>query len=66
MCGICGVFDYGAREGSVDARLLERMSDRMSHRGPDDAGTYMSTDRRLGLGFRRLSIVDLSATAISQ
>jgi asparagine synthase (glutamine-hydrolysing) len=62
MCGICGVFEYGAREGSVEARGLEHMSERMAHRGPDDAGTYVSKDRRLGLGFRRLSIVDLSPT----
>jgi asparagine synthase (glutamine-hydrolysing) len=62
MCGICGVFAYGAGESAVDAALVQRMSDRMSHRGPDDAGLYVSPDRRLGLGFRRLSIVDLSPT----
>src|SRR5262245_57920960 len=37
------------------------MRDTMTHRGPDDAGTYMSPDGRVGLGHRRLSIVDLSA-----
>src|SRR5262245_45991255 len=36
------------------------MRDTMTHRGPDDAGVYLSPDRRLGLGHRRLSIVDLS------
>ena len=36
------------------------MRDQMTHRGPDDAGTYISKDRRLGFGHRRLAIVDLS------
>lgn len=36
------------------------MNDRLAHRGPDDSGTYISPDRKLGLGHRRLSIIDLS------
>lgn len=40
--------------------LIERMRDTMSHRGPDDAGVYVTSDRRVGLGNRRLAIVDLS------
>src|SRR5205814_10451747 len=36
------------------------MMDRIQHRGPDDSGTYFSPDGRAGLGFRRLSIIDLS------
>ena len=59
MCGICGVWNYGKDE-PVDSRLLAAMRDTLTHRGPDDAGLYLSTDRRLGLGFRRLSIIDLS------
>jgi asparagine synthase (glutamine-hydrolysing) len=60
MCGICGVFTYGAAAGAVQHSLMETMSRRMAHRGPDDEGVYISNDQRLGLGFRRLSIIDLS------
>jgi asparagine synthase (glutamine-hydrolysing) len=41
--------------------VLLRMRNAMTHRGPDDAGEYMSADRRVALAHRRLSIVDLSA-----
>jgi asparagine synthase (glutamine-hydrolysing) len=60
MCGICGVWEYGATEGHLELPLVERMRDRMAHRGPDDAGAELLDDRRLGLGFRRLSIIDLT------
>ncbi len=60
MCGICGVWEYGAAGGGVDVSLVERMRDVMSHRGPDDAGAELFDSGRLGLGHRRLSIVDLS------
>ena len=60
MCGICGVFEFGGNERTVEESTLIRMRDTMTHRGPDDAGTYISPDGRLGLGHRRLSIVDLS------
>ncbi|HJT66769.1 MAG TPA: asparagine synthase (glutamine-hydrolyzing) [Pyrinomonadaceae bacterium] len=61
MCGICGVWEYGASEGSVDTSLIARMRDEMTHRGPDDSGELLFDDRRGGFGFRRLSIIDLSA-----
>jgi asparagine synthase (glutamine-hydrolysing) len=60
MCGICGIWEYGASEGRVDLSLVERMRDEMTHRGPDDAGAKVMDEARLGLGFRRLSIIDLS------
>ena len=60
MCGICGVWEYGASEGSVDPSLLVRMRDEMTHRGPDDFGELIFDERRGGFGFRRLSIIDLS------
>src|SRR5436190_14118720 len=60
MCGIVGVFEYGRRDGSVTHPLVIRMRDTLVHRGPDDAGTWVSADRRVGLGMRRLSILDLS------
>jgi asparagine synthase (glutamine-hydrolysing) len=60
MCGICGVWEYGATEGGVERALLGRMRDQMVHRGPDDAGDLLFDQGRGGFGFRRLSIIDLS------
>ena len=57
MCGICGKLLLGEK-GSVDERLLRQMTDVMRHRGPDDEGFYISG--RVGLGHKRLSIIDLS------
>jgi asparagine synthase (glutamine-hydrolysing) len=61
MCGICGVWEYGASEGSIDTSLIARMRDEMTHRGPDDAGDLVFDEGRGGFGFRRLSIIELSA-----
>jgi asparagine synthase (glutamine-hydrolysing) len=57
MCGICGklVFDRGA---TVPISLLRTMADSIRHRGPDDEGYHVAGP--IGLGFRRLSIIDLS------
>ncbi len=60
MCGICGIFQY-QNQGVVEPEVLNRMTDLLAHRGPDDKGTFISPDRFLGLGHRRLSIIDLSA-----
>ncbi len=60
MCGICGVWEYGASAGRVERSLIERMRDEMPHRGPDDTGELIFDGGRGGLGFRRLSIIDLS------
>jgi asparagine synthase (glutamine-hydrolysing) len=60
MCGICGIWEYGASEGRVELSLVERMRDELTHRGPDDKGSLIFDERRGGLGFRRLSIIDLS------
>lgn len=57
MCGITGIF-YTDKERTVDLRLLDKMTDTLTHRGPDDRGTY--TEGNVGLGFRRLAIIDLS------
>jgi asparagine synthase (glutamine-hydrolysing) len=59
MCGICGIFSYGWQEED-NASHVAAMCDTMAHRGPDDAGAYLSPDGRTALGHRRLSIVDLS------
>jgi asparagine synthase (glutamine-hydrolysing) len=60
MCGICGIYEYGVSQPAVSDGLVICMRDTMVHRGPDDAGVYVSNDRRVGLGNRRLAIVDLS------
>jgi len=62
MCGIAGVLKCQEAD-DVQASLLTRMSDAIRHRGPDDAGLWISPDKRVGLSFRRLAIVDLSPTA---
>ncbi len=60
MCGICGIFNHAGGEGEASRLHLLSMRDSMVHRGPDDAGLYISEDRVIGLGHRRLSIVDLA------
>ena len=59
MCGITGVYAYGRTE-DVTLSVIARMRDALLHRGPDDAGAWVGEDRSIGLGHRRLSIVDLS------
>jgi asparagine synthase (glutamine-hydrolysing) len=54
MCGIAGF------SGDFDEALLERMNAAIAHRGPDESGTFMLPERKLGLAHRRLSIIDLS------
>lgn len=55
MCGICGIYNLDGHP--IDADLLQRMNNTMVHRGPDGEGTYV--DSFIGLGHRRLSIIDL-------
>lgn len=61
MCGIVGVWEYGAGADRVSMPLVEKMRDTMPHRGPDDAGACIFDNGRGAFGHRRLSIVDLSA-----
>jgi len=56
MCGICGIYNFKTEE-PVSPCLLKDMTDTLIHRGPDDEGFYISGP--LGLGHRRLSIIDL-------
>ncbi|MBI3651963.1 MAG: asparagine synthase (glutamine-hydrolyzing) [Acidobacteria bacterium] len=60
MCGISGIYEYGVNAPNVHEALIISMRDQLRHRGPDDAGVYVTKDRRLGFGHRRLAIVDLS------
>src|SRR5216684_3850536 len=64
MCGINGVLSFTNSTFRVSEHYLTRMRDVMAHRGPDGAGIFVSPDRRLGLGFRRLAIIDLSGRAM--
>ena len=59
MCGIAGIFHCGTPK-PVDPRRIERMTDAMVHRGPDGSGVW--TDHGVGLGHRRLSIIDLEGS----
>jgi asparagine synthase (glutamine-hydrolysing) len=60
MCGIAGIlaFDHGL---ALDEPTMERMTNVLRHRGPDDAGTCVRAEDRVALGHRRLSIIDLSS-----
>ena len=59
MCGIAGIF-HCATAKPVDRARVERMCDALVHRGPDDAGVW--TAPGVGLGFRRLAIIDLAGS----
>jgi asparagine synthase (glutamine-hydrolysing) len=58
MCGICGIAAPKKLQHKIDEARLLRMRDALTHRGPDEAGVFI--DDNVGLGHRRLSIVDLS------
>lgn len=58
MCGICGLALFDA-DKSVSPGLVHQMTSTLTHRGPDAAGQWVNGN--LGVGFRRLSIIDLSA-----
>jgi asparagine synthase (glutamine-hydrolysing) len=60
MCGIAGIFNYSQSPNLISDSILKRMTSVIAHRGPDDEGIYISPDRMLGFGFRRLAIIDLS------
>ncbi|MBV9929927.1 MAG: asparagine synthase (glutamine-hydrolyzing) [Alphaproteobacteria bacterium] len=56
MCGIAGLLTAGR----PDPALVRRMTDPIAHRGPDDQGVWTDAEAGIGLGHRRLSIIDLS------
>jgi len=59
VCGITGIYNID-NSLEVSEKTLVKMRDTLIHRGPDDEGTYISKDKKVGFGFRRLSIIDLS------
>src|SRR2546423_6375591 len=60
MCGITAIFAYRDDAADVRGDELEAITQRMFARGPDAGGTWISPDHRVGLGARRLAIIDLS------
>lgn len=60
MCGISG---YISLNNSISPVELKNATSILQHRGPDAEGFYFSNDEKVGLGHRRLSIIDLSSTA---
>lgn len=58
MCGICGIYNFKIHNQPADESLIQRMVDKISHRGPDDSGVFVQGP--VGLGNRRLSIIDIS------
>ncbi len=57
MCGIVGIWDYRNR---ISREILEKMRNKLAHRGSDDAGIFIDEKTNIGLGHQRLSIIDLS------
>lgn len=62
MCGFAGYLGGASSQGQLaDEEMLKKMTDSITYRGPDDSGYWCDRDRQIGLGHRRLSIVDLSS-----
>jgi asparagine synthase (glutamine-hydrolysing) len=64
VCGIAGVLAFRGNRFRATEEYVTRMRDAVAHRGPDGADTWVSDDGAVGLGFRRLAIVDLSDRAM--
>jgi len=60
VCGILGIHNYANGSVPLTENLIAGMRDTIRHRGPDDSGLWIDPARKVGLGFRRLSIIDLS------
>jgi len=61
MCGICGQMSF---KQQIRDAVISKMTNVMQHRGPDCGRIYISPNKKIGLGHRRLSIIDLSSNAI--
>ena len=57
MCGIAGIYDLSGKP--VTPSLIKKMTDAISHRGPDGEGQW--SEENIAIGHRRLSIIDLSS-----
>ena len=58
MCGICGIYHH-SHQKVVDREQIKKMCSLLIHRGPDDEGIFVQNN--IGLGHRRLKIIDLSS-----
>jgi asparagine synthase (glutamine-hydrolysing) len=63
MCGIVGTLAFESSNVRVNGQCLSRMCDAIAHRGPDGAAVWLSPNGQVGLGHRRLAIIDLSREA---
>jgi asparagine synthase (glutamine-hydrolysing) len=63
MCGIVGALSFHSSSFQIEETYLTMMRDEMEHRGPDGAGLWISSNKKIGLGHRRLSIIDVSNEA---
>lgn len=63
MCGIVGALSFNNSSFNISETYINCMRDEMIHRGPDGAGTWIGDECNIGLGHRRLSIIDLSQDA---
>jgi len=63
VCGIVGALVLEGSDFSVAEPYITKMRDTMVHRGPDGGETWVAEDGRIGLGHRRLSIIDLATVA---
>ena len=64
MCGVAGIFSYKDNAPAVDPHELRLIRDHMRKRGPDGKGEWYSSENRVGLAHRRLSIIDLDERAM--
>ena len=62
MCGINGVLAFNSKI-KIEEKIIIEMRDTMVHRGPDGGGVWIANDNSIGLGHRRLSIIDVSEIA---
>lgn len=63
MCGLSGALVFKTSPFQINSSYIQAMIDTMKHRGPDGEGIWIAKDGKIGLGFRRLSIIDLSTLA---
>jgi len=63
MCGIVGALSFKSSCFKITGQYIDLMRDELIHRGPDGCGTWVSESHNIGLGHRRLSVIDLSTAA---
>ena len=64
MCGIVGMLQFDSRRAPLGEQDIVRLRDCMAHRGPDGMGVWVAPDGQVGLGHRRLAIIDLTPSGV--